>query len=194
MIAVGAVLRLVLEGWTQWLTAAVDTSARAGHDFHKIIVAFAAFHRLNEASGFSEAAECCTVQLHALNIDLQFLEGTDLAKNLQRTLFTDLRIFTGYGVVSGTKRCFQNSAAGTEDNTGSGCFTERIVKIALRKSGYIDMIGLDETAYLTGGQNIINIMSGSGAVHARESQLALLGHTRHDGNTGDIFRCNAFFL
>ena len=134
------------------------------------------------------------MQFHTLDIDFQFLKGTDLAQNLQRTLFADLRIFTGYGVVSGTKRCFQYTTAGTEDHTGSGCFTERIVKITLRKSGYIDMIGLDETAYLAGSQNIINILSGSGAVHARKSQFALLGHTRHDGNTGDIFRCNAFFL
>ena len=134
------------------------------------------------------------MQFHALDIDLQFLKGTDLAQNLQWTLFADLRIFTGYGVVSGTKSCFQYTAAGTEDNTGSGCFAERIVKIALRKSGYIDMIGLDETAYLAGSQNIINILSGSGTVHARKCQLALLGHTGHDGYTGDIFRCNAFFL
>ena len=107
------------------------------------------------------------MQFHTLDIDFQFLKGTDLAQNLQRTLFADLRIFTGYGVVSGTKRCFQYTTAGTEDHTGSGCFTERIVKIALRKSGYIDVIGLDETAYLTGGQNIINILSMPGRVSSR---------------------------
>ena len=82
LVAVCAVLRLILEGWADRLTAAVDTAARTCHDFHEIIVAFAAFHRLNEASGLSEAAECCTVQFHALDIDLQFLKGTDLAQNL----------------------------------------------------------------------------------------------------------------
>ena len=35
------------------LAAAVDASARTCHDFNEIIVAFAAFHRLNEASGLS---------------------------------------------------------------------------------------------------------------------------------------------
>ena len=49
----GAVLRLILEGWADRLAAAVDTAARTCHDFNEIIVAFAAFHRLNEASGLS---------------------------------------------------------------------------------------------------------------------------------------------
>ena len=53
LVAVCAVLRLILEGWADRLTAAVDTAARTCHDFNEIIVAFAAFHRLNEASGLS---------------------------------------------------------------------------------------------------------------------------------------------
>ena len=53
VIAVCAVLRLILEGWADRLAAAVDASARTCHDFNEIIVAFAAFHRLNEASGLS---------------------------------------------------------------------------------------------------------------------------------------------
>ena len=53
LVAVCAVLRLILEGWADRLAAAVDTAARTCHDFNEIIVAFAAFHRLNETSGLS---------------------------------------------------------------------------------------------------------------------------------------------
>ena len=53
VIAVCTILRLILEGWTDRLAAAVDAAARTCHDFNEIIVAFAAFHCLNEASGLS---------------------------------------------------------------------------------------------------------------------------------------------
>lgn len=81
LVAVGAVLWLVLEGWPDRLAAAVDAAARTGHDFDEIIVAFTALDRLDEASGLAETADSRTVQAYAAYLDLQLFEGSDLAQD-----------------------------------------------------------------------------------------------------------------
>ena len=56
------------------LTAAVDTTARASHDFDEVVVCFAGFHLIKKLSCIAESGCNCNVDIHACNIVCCFFD------------------------------------------------------------------------------------------------------------------------
>ena len=88
-----------------WLTATADASARAGHDFYKIIMYFTMFDCFDQFTCVSESADNSSTNSSISKLDLSFYNtwlSTRIADNLDCIRIRDT---SGYKVVSRTKCC-----------------------------------------------------------------------------------------
>ena len=74
------------------LTAAVETAARAGHDFNRLIVGFAVLDPFEQPAGVSQTGTDRDVQLETIDLDRRLL---DALKAANRGEFDLLKILPG---------------------------------------------------------------------------------------------------
>ena len=171
-----------------WLTATADASARAGHDFYKIIMYFTMFDCFDQFTCVSESADNSSTNSSISKLDLSFYNtwlSTRIADNLE---CIRIRVTSGYKVVSRTKCCFHNTTCCSEDNTGTGPFFHQRIAFTINQRSRINMCRTDHACQFTSCKYNVCLVSGIFTIEQFHVTFAFFGNTWHDRYSKHIFR------
>ena len=101
--------------------------------------------------------------------------------------------FSGIDFVNGAQGGFHYTTCRTEDDTGTGRFSHRIVERAVQYEGKTDVGTLYQSCQFAGGDGIINV---GDAVHFKFVTVTFifLGQTGHDGDDYQFLAGDSHFL
>lgn len=169
------------------LAATANAAAGTRHDFDEIVGAQSLFDLFHDAAGILERMRYADADFTAFQVDGALFDPGETAYFGK---FQFLQCFAGDLFVYGTQGCFHNTAGGTEDCTGTGTESKRIVKCTFWQILEGQANVLDELDELAGGKDNVDILSAV-AAHFRPGGLKFLSRAGHDGDRDDIVHVDA---
>ena len=172
------------------LTAAVDTTAGAGHDFDSLeTVGIGTDHVQNLAGIAQSGADCNGDDLSGSDFNFGFLDAVQTADNTEVDGIA-FEVLAVEHIVDGAAGSFENTAGNTEDVSGTAGFTQGAVEGVIIQVGEVDTGFAEHLAEFAGGDNVVNITD---AVigEFRTGGFVFLGLAGHDGNNNQILGIHA---
>ena len=169
------------------LSAAADTSARAGHDFDEIIGNLTLIEGCQKLVGIAESIDNSNLKLDTGKVKCRFFPAVHTADCLESVR---IRIRSCYQEVSGAQSSFHNTTGCAKDIAGAGADAQRHVERFRCEISRIDMCGSDQADDFSVCECNVDIRITAGIIHALNCALMLLCETRHDRDRENLARVN----
>ncbi len=172
------------------LTCAIDTAARASHDFDDMIFLLAFANHLADLVGIGETKDLAEIELDAGDFDFCFADAFGTTEGLEIEVFGFLarELFSGKADDG-----FGHAAGGTVNDASTGFEAHRIVAGLFGQAVEVNAELADEIGQLCGRHRDIDIADAVVAeFFARDFEL--LGRARHDRDDEDVLVVFAEFF
>ena len=175
------------------LSAAVDTTAGAGHDFNSLEAVGILTDHVKHLAGVTQTGADSHVDgFSGSNLNRGFFDAVKSADSAEVDGVA-FQILAVEHVVDGTAGSLKHTAGNAEDVGGAGGLTQGAVKLIVIHVGKVDTGFAEHLAEFAGGDNVVHIAD---AVLAElgTGGLVLLGLAGHDGNNHQISGLHADLL
>lgn len=187
----GAAVDVEIDAVEDWLTAAANAAAWAGHDFDEIVAGFAALDGVEQLARVAKPADDGNLDAAGA----RDLEGgfAAFAKLYVAHFFKIVGVWIEAGdhVVGGAQCGIHNAAGGAENGGSAGGGAERMVEVGVWNFVNENVVGADHAGEFAGGEHDVDIGIAAGVTHWFEGTFFFFGETWHDGDHADLVRIGA---